>query len=205
MSQLYRLNAPAAAIAAVFGADAGRDPWPGGDIAPGQPAPVVLRNRDGDRYLAPRIWGVPPPVSFSIRQADPQDYRPVTTVRNTQSPFWIGNLRHTQFRCLVPITHFPIWSAAPDPRTGKRRLHWASLPAQPIFALAGIWRDSEVVSFAYLTTQANEAMAAINPSSSQPSMPVILHPEDHETWLSADWNSAQALVEPYPAAYMQVD
>ncbi len=84
-------------------------------------------------------------------------------------------------------------------------LHWVSLPAQPIFALAGIWRDSEVASFAYLTTQANEAISAISPKSSQPSMPVILHPEDHETWLSADWDSAQALVEPYPAAYIQVD
>jgi putative SOS response-associated peptidase YedK len=50
--------------------------------------------------MVPRQWGVPPPQSHSLRVE-----HPVTHVRNLDSPFWIGTLRHTQFRCLVPMTH----------------------------------------------------------------------------------------------------
>jgi putative SOS response-associated peptidase YedK len=198
MSNLYRLDASAAQIADAFDADAGRDPWSGGHVAPMRPAPVILRNKDGDRYLAPRIWGVPPPQSFTSGMTDARDYRPVATVRNPDSPFWIGTLRHTQFRCLVPMTSFPVWSAAPDPRNGRKTQHWFHLPAEPIFAVPGIWRDSEVVSFAYLTTEPNELIDTVNPNS----MPVILAPEDHETWLKADWDTAKALIRSCPSAMM---
>ncbi len=203
MSNLYRLDANAAQIADRFDADAGRDPWVAGYAAPMRPAPVVLRGQSGGqssgRYLAPRIWGVPPPQSFSSGITDARDYRPVTTVRNPESPFWIGNLRHIQFRCLVPATSFMVWSAAPNPRNGRKSQHWFHVPAEPIFAFAGIWRDSEVVSFAHLTTDANAAIAAINPAA----MPVILAPEDHETWLTADWDTARSLVREYPAHMLE--
>ncbi|MFC4292708.1 SOS response-associated peptidase [Sphingorhabdus arenilitoris] len=199
MTAHYRLDVDARQVADMFGADAGRDPWAGGYVTPGRPAPLVLRGKDGGRYLAPRIWGVPPHQSFSSGITDSGRYRPVTTVRNTQSPFWIGNLRHTEFRCLVPATAFQIWSAAADPRTGRKRPYWFYAPAQPVMAFAGIWRDSEVASFALLTTEPNDRIAAINPAA----MPVILAPEDQELWLTADWNSAESLVRPYPASMME--
>jgi putative SOS response-associated peptidase YedK len=200
MCNLYRLDAPSNQIAITFGADAGSDPWDGGYIAPGKPAPVILRNNDGDRYIAPRMWGVPPPQSFTtVRQN--QAYRPVTNVRNLESPFWIGTLRHTQFRCLVPVTRFQEWSQHANPATGKKSQHWFDIPTEPIFAFAGIWRDSEVASFAFLTTEPNAIVGAIHPKA----MPVILHPEDHEAWLSADWDTAKNLVEPYPSQFMTMD
>ena len=200
VTSLYRLDATAAHIGQVFDADPGKDPWAGGYIVPGKPAPVILRSNIGDRYIAPRIWGVPPPQSFtSARQNEP--YRAVTTVRNLESPFWIGTLRHTEFRCLVPMTAFQLWADDPDPRTGKRRQHSFALPTEPVFALAGIWRDSEVVSFAYLTTEPNAMIGAVHAKS----MPVILHPEDHEAWLSADWDTAKSLVEPYRSQFMAKD
>eukprot|EP01037_Dinobryon_pediforme_P017544 gene17544-17747_t len=108
----------------------GGDVWPGGGISPGGYAPVVVRGRDRLRRLVPRQWGVPPP---------PRGTHPVTHLRNVESPFWIGTLRHTEFRCLVPVTAF---------RSGAR---WFGVPSAPVFALAGVWRDSEVPSFAMLT------------------------------------------------------
>jgi putative SOS response-associated peptidase YedK len=33
-------------------------------------------------------------------------------------------------------------------------------------------------------------------------MPVILAQEDHDTWLTADWDTAKALIEPYPSQFM---
>jgi putative SOS response-associated peptidase YedK len=197
MCSLYHLDSPASQLAALFSADAGADPWNGGYVAPGKPAPVILRANSGERYIAPRIWGVPPPNSFTIANQN-QPFRPVTNVRNLESPFWIGTLRHTEFRCLVPATQFQEWSDKPSPLTGKKTQHWFSIPAEPVFAFAGIWRDSEVASFAFLTTEPNAIVGAVHPKA----MPVILHPEDHEAWLSADWNVAKGLVESYPSQFM---
>ncbi len=115
MTMLYRLDATAAQIAAHFDARAGDDPWVGGYIAPGQFAPVITSGREfvagprpqGDppRRLIPRLWGVPPPMYLAPPSAgDPS--RTVLTVRNPDSPFWIGNLRNSEFRCLVPATSF---------------------------------------------------------------------------------------------------
>mgnify|MGYP000927590785 CR=1 FL=1 len=197
MCNLYRLDAPANQIAMTFAAEQGADPWPGGYVAPGKFAPVVVEGREG-RRIVPRQWGVPPPATAR------QDgrYRPVTNVRNLTSPFWIGTLRHTQFRCLVPVTRFQEWGAAPSgggrvPRTQ----HWFSVPSEPIFAFAGIWRDSEVPSFAFLTTEPNSLVERVHPKA----MPVILHPEDYDRWLTADWKEAERLVEPFPAQLMLAD
>ncbi len=199
MANLYRLDTSASEIARTFDADRGNDPWNGGYIVPGRPAPVILRSNKGDRYLAPRIWGVPPPQSFTTALQN-SDYRPVTTVRNVESPFWIGTLRHTEFRCLVPVTALQFWSDNPDPLSGKRSQYSVKVPAEPVFALAGIWRDSEVVSFAYLTTEPNSLIGDVYSKS----MPVILAQEDHELWLTADWDVAKNVIQPYPSQFMDM-
>ena len=58
--------------------------------------------------MIPRLWGVPPPPS--VLDAS----RAVLTVRNPDSPFWIGNLRNSEFRCLVPATAFMVWGKGGD-------------------------------------------------------------------------------------------
>jgi putative SOS response-associated peptidase YedK len=107
MTMLYRLDAPAAGIADHFGAAAGGDPWAGGTIGPMQFAPVLTAGREfiaGPRAagqplrMIPRQWGVPPPPAAG------ETGRGVLSVRNPDSPFWIGNLRNSEFRCLVPAT-----------------------------------------------------------------------------------------------------
>jgi putative SOS response-associated peptidase YedK len=188
MCNLYRLDAPAAQIARLFGADQGGDPWPGGYVSPGRPAPVIVRNAKGERRMVPRIWGVPPP---------PRGDRPVTNVRNLDSPFWIGTLRHTEFRCLIPVTRFQEWGG----EKGNRTQHWFSVPSEPVFALAGIWRDSEIATFAMLTTEPNTLVGAVHPKA----MPVILHPEDHDIWLRADWPDARRVVDTYPSQLMLME
>lgn len=185
MCNLYRLDAPANQIAAVFDAAPGNDPWQGGYVAPGKFAPVILRQPDGRRIMVPRVWGVPPP---------PRGERPVVNVRNLESPFWIGTLRHPSMRCLVPVTSFQEWGGV----KGARTQHWYSVPSAPVFAFAGIWRDSEVPSFAFLTTDPNPLVERTHPKS----MPLILHDYDYTAWLSADWKTAQHLVCPFPSQMM---
>lgn len=188
MCNLYRLDVPANILGDVFSAEVGDDVWAGGYVAPGRPAPVIIRQDNRVRAIVPRIWGVPPP---------PRVEKPITNIRNLESPFWIGSLRHVGSRCLVPVTCFQEWGG----RSGARTQHWFSLPSQPVFAFAGIWRDSEVPSFAFLTTEPNPLVASVHPKA----MPLILHPEDYETWLAADWKTASRLVAPYPSQLMQME
>lgn len=199
VTSCYRLNATAAELAARFGAKvAAADPWRGGTISPGSFAPVVTAGREfvagprppgeGERRLVPRLWGVPPPLSAR------ETGRAVTTVRNPDSPFWIGNLRNSEFRCVAPATAVMLWGRA-DPVTGRRRQLWLSCADQGSFALAAVWKDSEVASFALLTCPAN----ALLREAGVERMPVILpgNPEALHAWLRGGWERAATLVAPY--------
>lgn len=203
MTMLYRLDAPAAAIAAHFGASMGADPWEGGHVSPGRFAPVVTTGREfvagprpsGEptRRMIPRLWGVPPPPSAGdARQG-------VATVRNPDSPFWIGSLRNSEFRCLVPATAFMEWGKGRDAE-GRRRQHRIALADQPLFAFAGVWKDSEVPSFALLTCEANAALRALG----RETMPAILpgDPRAWRTWLNGGWDQARTLIAPYASSLM---
>ena len=203
MTVLYRLDAPAAAIARHFGAEAGRDPWAGGHVAPGGFAPVITAGREfvagarterQPRRLIPRLWGVPPPPSAG------DTGRPgVLSVRNPDSPFWIGNLRNSEFRCLIPATAFMEWGKGTD-MDGKRRQHWFACADQPLFAFAGVWKDSEVASFAVLTCEPNAALR----HAGRDAMPVILPPDPGawQLWLHGEWKRARDLIAPYPSSQM---
>lgn len=201
---LYRLDADAARIGKVFAARHGGDPWAGGHVSPGSFAPVVTSGREfvagprpqGDlpRRLVPRLWGVPPPPPSAGDTG-----RAVATVRNPDSPFWIGNLRNSEFRCLVPATAFMEWGKGVDAQ-GRRLRHWFACADQPLFAMAGVWKDSEVASFALLTCEANAALRLEGVER----MPVVLpaDPRAHDLWLNGGWAQAASLLAPYASSLM---
>lgn len=188
---LYHLDRDAAAIGRAFGADVGQDPWSGGHISPLNPAPVIVSNgRTGaKRYLKPRLWGVPPP---------PSGNSPITSVRNLNSPFWIGTLRHPELRCLVPATSFSIWSS----RSGQNRQYKIRVDAMPIFAFAAIMRQTEDwPSFAILHGDANRLLRHYRDTP----MPIIIAPDDYDRWLTGEWRDACQLVTPWPAQQMMIE
>ena len=199
MTVLYRLDASAAELAGQFSAWVDpEDPWAGGVIAPGQFAPVITAGREfvagprpagrtGER-VTPRLWGVPPPPSA------PHGSRPVLTVRNPDSPFWIGNLRNSEFRCLVPVSAFMVWDGRSSGGTdyeGRRLQHWFGADDGTLTALAGVWKDSEVPSFAIVTCSAGEAIRQIGRDTA----PVVLGDKAAQhAWLHAGWDRARALI-----------
>ena len=203
MTVLYRLDARAAEIAATFAARQEDDPWERGHIAPGAFAPIVTAGREfiagprpalaPPRRIIPRLWGVPPPPSAG------ELGRSVLTVRNPDSPFWIGNLRNSEFRCLVPATGWMEWGRT-DPATGKRRQVWLGCADQPLFAFAGVWKDSEIPSFALLTCAAGAALRAEGCAT----MPVVVPPDPAawRIWLSGAWDCAAALLAPYSSSLL---
>lgn len=197
MTNLYRLDCTASDVADRFGARPGDDPWQGGYIAPMRFAPVVTAGRDfiagprpaGKRLeprITPRLWGVLPPPSAD----DPT--RRVTTLRNLESPFWIGHLRNSEFRCLIPATGFMLWGSETD-YEGRRVRHWFAPHDEIVFALAGVWKDEEVPAFAVLTRD------ALGPPQDRgcKAMPVVLTDTDNgwQTWLHGRWDAARKLVE----------
>ena len=134
----------------------------------------------------PRLWGVLPPPGSD----DPM--RRIATVRNPDSPFWIGNLRNSEFRCIVPSTSVMLWGSGID-YEGRRLKHWFAPEDGGIFAIAGVWKDEDIPAFALLTRPADGAARAAGSAA----MPLILPPDDRslQDWLYGGWDAARRLVE----------
>ncbi|MBN9787395.1 DUF159 family protein [Pseudonocardia sp. TMWB2A] len=180
----YQLDASAPAIGDHFRASIGQDVWEEGTVNALSPAPVITARPDGKRMLRPFFWGYPPPKGGDAA---------VLTVRNLESPFWIGNLRHVGLRCLVPATSFTL--------RAKGRAVECGVVSGGLFAFAGIWKDTtDYPAFAIVTTDANRALVDRGVFS----MPVILDAAEQAHWLTQDWRQAQKLVESYPSQLLRV-
>ncbi len=196
MCNLYTMTATVDEMRRAFGpftGDTANLP-PFDEIYPGQQAPV-LRREGGGLALEMMSWGFPGPVAAKGR--------PVTNVRNLDSPFWRSAITSPERRCIVPVTRFCEWTG----ETGSKRKVWFGMheEADPLFAFAGIWRpgakdDGGGPFMAFLTCAANETVGAIHSKA----MPVMLRPADIGRWLDNDREQACALAVPFEDADMRV-
>ncbi len=198
MCNLYRMTSSADAIRQMFAPvdTGGSNIAPLLEIFPGYEAPVIVSG-EGKRQLATMRWGWPP--FGEVRQ-------PITNIRNLASPMWRAALADPARRCLVPVTAFSEWSAAPDPATGRKRKHWFALRSDKgcdaqLFAFAGLWRPTaDGPRFAFLTCAPNETVGRIHPKA----MPVLLtRPDETQAWLTGDATAAAALQRPLADAAME--
>jgi len=200
MCNLYTMTASVDELKAVFGAFEGdRDNLaPFDEIYPGKAAPVLRASGDGLK-LETMSWGFPGPAAAKGR--------PVTNVRNLDSPFWRSALGNVERRCIVPVTRFCEWSAEADPVTKRKVKHWFGLHqgADPLFAFAGLWRPgardgNDGPYMAFLTCAPNATVGAVHPKA----MPVMLRPGDALDWLRHEREAACALAIPFPDADMRM-
>lgn len=79
---------------------------------------------------------------------------------------------------------------------------WISVADQPVAAWAGLWRPTDEWGNAYsgVMVDATKELWDIHDR-----MPMILHPDAHETWLRADAEEAMAVVTQYPAEKLRVE
>lgn len=192
MCNLYSMTATVDEMKKLFGSFEGDrvNLAPQSEIYPGYTAPV-LRKEGGALMLDQMTWGFPGPQAAKGR--------PVTNVRNLSSPFWRSALGNPERRCLVPVTRFSEWSQKPDPATGRKVKHWFGRADEGLFAFAGIWRPGEEAPyFAFLTCEPNEMVGAVHPKA----MPVMLSPDDHDTWLDGEVEQACALAAPFADSEM---
>jgi putative SOS response-associated peptidase YedK len=129
---------------------------------------------------------------------------PMTNVRNLGLPQWRRLAAEPHNRCLIPLTEFCEWT--PDkhkvgegaPIKGEM---WFAVPEQPLFAVAGFWQQTaKGAGFTMVTCDPNPLVAPIHPKA----MITILHPEDHDRWLTGSYDDVVALQRPYPAERMTV-
>ncbi len=198
MCNLYTMTATVDEVRRVFGTFEGdRANLPAYDeIYPGRPAPVLRRSSDG-LMMETMTWGFPGPAAAKGR--------PVTNIRNLESPFWRSALNNVERRCIVPVTRFCEWTAEPDPVTKRKAKIWFGLhpaeQAEPLFAFAGLWRPGEGGPYmAFLTCDANALVGAVHPKA----MPVMLRAADALTWLDHPRESACALAQPFADADMRI-
>ena len=107
--------------------------------------------------------------------------------------------RHLQRRrCLIPATGFYEWQKRHD---GKQPYRFRRKDLEP-FAFAGIWDfarldGEEILSAAIIVGEPNALVSGVHDR-----MPVMLLPEDYDTWLSQSKSpdELRALLRPYDAS-----
>lgn len=183
----YSLTTPVEAVRGWFAFVNSLNLPPRFNIAPTQDAPIIALDA-GCTVLRMARWGLVPPWAREILPKPLINARAETAF--DKPAFQAGIRRH---RCLVPADGFYEWQAQPQ---GKAKPFRICRPDGGLFAMAGIWSHwtdpksaDELISFAVLTTKANDKLRALHER-----MPVILDGADRERWLTTREEEAATLL-----------
>ena len=178
MCNLYTVRKSAAEVAAHFGAATPSNFNTPDETLPGYPG-LVVREAEGRRVVESMVWGFPLRLKSMKPESKP---KPVNNIADLRKSMWIGLARKSQWRCLIPVTAF----AEAEGAKGAKTRTWFSVKGQPIFAWAGLWRQSEEWGAVYsgTMTDCNEAIRPVHDR-----MPVLLQPHEYDTWLRGDFET----------------
>ena len=188
----YTLTAPGDVLRETFGLDAAPELAPRYNVAPTQEVALVRRNESGAeagaRELALVRWGLVPfwakerSIGAKLINARAESL--------AEKPAYRDSFRKR--RCLIPVTEF----AEAEGEKGAKTWTWFSLPNEEVFAVAGIWRDTDEWGPAYSMVMTE---ACIHVQGVHDRMPVILARDTWADWLDGPPDAAKLLCQPYPA------
>ena len=190
MCGLYSLTKSPGETRAVFGYADEPDFPPRAHVAPGQPIAVV-RIENGERRFALVRWGFIPSWVKEVKPGKPLINARGETVM--EKPSFRNAMRRR--RCLVPADGYYEWSG-PE---GRKVPFLVQRKDRGLFALAGLWEHwmgpdgSELETATLMTISPNAELSVIHDR-----MPVIIAPEDYETWLTGEPEEAATLIRPAP-------
>jgi putative SOS response-associated peptidase YedK len=192
----FALKAPVAELAARFSLDEAVDLAPRYNIAPGTDIPAIRHSPDGKRVMHLLRWGLVPHWA-----KDPSMGAKLSNARGetiAEKPSFRDAFKRR--RCLVPADGFYEWKAE-----GRlKQPYYFSMKSGEPFALGGVWEswrapDGSILrTCCLITTGPNEIMLPVHDR-----MPVIVSPDDHEAWLTAESRDALELIRPFPNDEMQ--
>nr|WP_230206878.1 SOS response-associated peptidase family protein [Novosphingobium sp. Gsoil 351] len=170
-------------VARLFGVPLGSIGNTPDEIYPGYPGLVVAADE-----LRSMAWGFPLKLKDARPGAKP---RPVNNTRADKLDNFMWRHSFQERRCLIPVSEF----AEAEGERGRKTRTWFRLPGQPVFAVAGIWRNTAEwgLVFSMIMTE-----ACIHVADVHDRMPVILQPEDWTDWLDGPPGGAGLLCRPYP-------
>jgi putative SOS response-associated peptidase YedK len=181
MCNLYRMTKNASEVAAWFDAVEGA----GGanfaaEVYPGYTGLVVAEGA-----VRAMTWGFP--LVLKGAKGQPLKPKPVNNARTDKLATFFWRHSFEERRCLIPLTG---WAEAQGAK-GRMTRTWLSLPDAPLFAAAGVWRQSEEWGACYamvMTDSEGTDAAAVHER-----MPVLVSPEDQAAWLGGTPQDALAL------------
>jgi putative SOS response-associated peptidase YedK len=192
MCSRFYLIASAAELKRKFKLDERPDPVRRYNIAPTQPAPIVVAIARTMRLQIAR-WGLVPPWSRDLSLGGRMINAPIEEIEQRpafQRPF------HTQ-RCLVPASGYYEWRL----KEASRQPYRIGLRAGALFAFAGLWErwspegGEPVETFTIITTRPNKLLSEVHDR-----MPAIVAPDDYRRWLTGAERIAKRLILPYTGA-----
>ena len=173
MCNLYTTRKTAAEIAAHFRAQMPLNFNAGpGEVYPGGQG-MVIREEGGGRVLQSMTWGFPIRLKSMKAGSKP---KPVNNIADLTSFMWRFIAGRPEHRCIIPLTGF----CEAEGEKGSKTRTWFSVRDRPIFAWAGMWKNSDEWGPVYsgLMTDCNEVVRPVHNR-----MPVLLHEEDYDIWL----------------------
>lgn len=186
MCNLYRMTKNVSEVAAWFAAVEGA----GGanfaaEVYPGYTGIVVAEGA-----VRAMTWGFP--LVLKGKHGQPLKPKPVNNARTDKLATFFWRHSFEERRCLIPLTG---WAEAQGVK-GRMTRTWLSLPDTPLFAAAGVWRQSDEWGACYSMVMTESAGSAAEPVHSR--MPVLLTPEDQSQWLGGSPQDALALCRAWP-------
>ena len=190
----FTLATTAPEIARHFGVEVDTPIPPRYNIAPSQPILAIGKTTDKRRFITFMQWGLIPPW-----------------VKNLAS--WKGNLINARAEtvaekssfqsafkyrpCLIPVSGYYEW-------TREKQPYYFQVQERPLFALAGLWEswsngEDELITCTILTTKANAQTASVHHR-----MPVIIQPQDYDSWLG-ELDERKRLLAPTPKVDLKLD
>ena len=186
MCNLYKMDKSAAEVARLFNViEIGTSNAPA-EIFPGYPGLVAAGGE-----LRSMVWGFPLTLK-SKKTGAPLKPKPVNNARADKLDSFMWRYSFHERRCLIPVTQF----AEAEGEKGAMTRTWFALPDEPLFAVAGIWRDTDEWGPAYSMVMTE---ACIHVADLHDRMPVIVRREDWGDWLEGPPDAAGLLCRPYPA------
>lgn len=176
---LYTARKSAAEVAAHFGVATPVASNAPDEVYPGAPG-MVVREADGVRLMQSMIWGFPLRLATMKPDSKP---KPVNNIADLKKLMWKGLAAKPHWRCLIPLTGF----AEAEGAKGSKTRTWFHVKGEPIFAWAGLWRESAEWGPVYsgVMTDCNEAIRPVHDR-----MPVLLMPDEYDRWLHGSFEDA---------------
>jgi putative SOS response-associated peptidase YedK len=163
------------------------------NIAPSQPILTIKKDEASRRSLAKMKWGL---VPSWVKDLDSWKSNLINARAETvmEKPSFRGAFKHHP--CLIPVSGFYEWTKDKQP-------YYFQVQERQLFALAGLWSswshgEDELITCTIITTKANTEAAKVHHR-----MPVIIQPEDYDSWLG-ELDDRKQLLDTLPEVNLEL-